>query len=121
MQRLHHPVAGGVHAETAPEVHAHRVGTVPVDDRAQPVAEVVEAVLPGRRLQLPVDPPHRPLDAVGVVVELGQRAALRAGVPVRQRVIVVAADPDDLVTLDVDHDTADRRADPAEAPHGPHP
>ena len=67
-----------------------------------------------------VDPHHRALDAVGVVVQLRQRAALRTRVAVRERVVVVAADPDDLVARHVDEDPAHRGADAAEAPDRAH-
>ena len=71
-------------------------------------------------LQRAVDPHQRPLDAIRMVVHLRQRPALGARVPVRQRVVRVAAHPDDLVALDVDEDPAHRRADPAEAPDRAH-
>jgi hypothetical protein len=63
-------VAGGVHTEPAAEVHADRRGAMLGDDRAQPVADVVEPRVPRRGLHLPVDPHHRPLDPVGMVVDL---------------------------------------------------
>ena len=117
-QRLDHAVAGCVHAQPAAEVHADRGGAVSVNDRAQPVPDVVEAGLPGRRLQPSVQPHQRPLDAVLVVVDLGQGPSLGAGVPLGEGVLLVAAHADNLVAHDVDHDPADRRADPAEAADG---
>ena len=116
-ERLHHPIAGGVHAEAAAEVHADRLRPVSIDDRAEPVTEIVEAGLPRRRSQLPVHSSHRPLDPVRVVVHLRECPSLRAGVAVRQRMLLVAAHAHDPITGDVDDDPADGRADPAEAPY----
>ena len=86
----------------------------------QPRAQVVEAGVPGGVLQPAVDSHLRPFETVGVVVHLRQRTTLRAGVALRERVVVVAADADHLVAVDVDEDAADRGADAAEASHRAH-
>ena len=110
VQGFHHPVAGRVHAQAAAEVDADHVGSVPVDDRAQPCTEIVEAGFPRHGGQLPVDPHHRLLDAIGVVMNGRQCPALGASVATREGMIGVAAHPRDLVALDVDDDPAHRSA-----------
>ena len=97
VQRLGGPVAGRVHADTAAEEDADRLRSVAVDDGAQPGAEVVEARVPrrglqGRGLQGVARPHQRMLEPVGVMVQSRQRPSLRAGVAVRERVVVVTAD-----------------------------
>ena len=119
-QRLRHAVAGRVHAVAAAEEHADRGRPVALDDLAHAVAEVVEARVPGGVAELAVDPHHAGARAVGVVVHLRERAALRAGVAVRERVVLVAADAHDVVARHVDEDPAHRGADPAEAPDRAH-
>ena len=78
-------------------------------------AQVVEAGVPGGVLQSSVDPDPRAFQTIRVVVHLRQRTTLRAGVAARERVILIAADADDIVTFDVDENAADRGADAAEA------
>jgi hypothetical protein len=51
-----------------------------------------------------------------VVMDLRQRATLRARIALRERVIAVAVYRCDFVGLDFDEDAADGRAYPAEAP-----
>ena len=62
-----------------------------------------------------VDAHLRPLDPIGVVVHLRQRASLRACVALRQRVLAVAAHTGHHVAVDVYEDSAHRGADAAEA------
>ena len=49
------------------------------------------------------------------MVQQRQRAALGAGVAVGEGMVLIAADADHLVPLDVHEDAADGRADAAEA------
>jgi hypothetical protein len=53
VQRLSHPVAGGVHAEPAAEENAYAGWAVAAEDCAQPGGEVIKAVLPADRGQRP--------------------------------------------------------------------
>jgi len=85
---------------------------VRVDGVAQLRAEVVEAGLPRGVLQRAVHPHLRAFQPVRMVVELWQRAALRAGVAVGERMLPVAMHRDHPVAVNVDEDAAHRRADP---------
>src|SRR5208337_4296772 len=104
VQGFGHPEAGAFHGG---EVEGDRFWSVPVDDVLQPRAQVVEANVPRGVLQPPVHSHPRAFETVWVVVHLAQRTALLAGVTVRERVVLVAADANHLVTLDVDEDAAD--------------
>ena len=59
----------------------------------------------------------RAIETTGVVVECSERAALRACVSPRQRVMLVSADPQYLLALDRDDDAAHRITDPTERDH----
>src|SRR5438067_947605 len=62
-----------------------------------------------------------PCEATGLTPRLtASRAALRAGVAVRHRLLAIATHPDDLVVDGVDEDAAQGRAHPAEAADGAH-
>jgi hypothetical protein len=89
VQRLRDAVADRVHTHTGAEVDADGLGSVFVDGRAQPVAEIVQAGLPCGGPQLAVDADERVFEAVVVVVNPRQRTSLRAGVALRERVIAV--------------------------------
>ena len=110
-----HPVAGGVH----PALPKY----TPTD--SGPCRSMMSCRRcpgrPGRRprscLQLAVQSHQRAFETIRMMVHLPQRTALRAGVAVRERVVVVAADANHLVTLDVDEDAADRGADATETTH----
>jgi hypothetical protein len=54
------------------------------------------------------------------MVHLGERSPLGTRVAVRQRMVLIAPDPHDLVARDVDEDPADRGADSAEAAQRPY-
>jgi hypothetical protein len=126
VQRLRHPVAGGVHTEPAAEEDANGGRAVAVQDVAQPGGEVVKAVLPGNRCQHPgiagawrrVLPQQRADEPPRVMVHGWQRAPLGTRVALGHWVVPVTAHPLDLVAVSVDEDPALRRADAAEAPHG---
>jgi hypothetical protein len=115
VQRLRDAIADGVHAHAGTEVDADGFGSVPVDGVVKLCAEVVEAGRPGGVLQGAVDTHLRALEPVRMVVDLGQRATLRARVALRERMIAVAVHRLDVIAVDLDEDPADRRADPAEA------
>ena len=91
LQGLGHPVAGGVHADPGAEEDTDRLRAVAVDDGLQPRGEIVETRLPSDVAQRAVDPQPRVLQAVRVVMQLWQRAALGAGVARRHRMVPVAA------------------------------
>jgi hypothetical protein len=118
VQSLCHAVTRGVHADTTAEEDADGGRSVTVDDRAHARAEIVETRIPRRRLQAAVGADQRALDPRRVVVQTWECSALRARVPARERVVVVAADAHDLVARDVDEDPADGGADATKAPYG---
>ena len=118
VQRLGCPVAGRVHPDATAEEDTDRFRPVAVDDGTEPGRQVVEALVPRRRMELVADPHQGTFESLGVVVHPRQRSPFRAGVPVRERVVLIAAHAHDLVTRDVDEDAAHRGADPAEAPDG---
>ncbi len=96
-------------------VHADGVGAVLVTDAAQPGGEVVEAgVPPHRREHAAAVALEGAVDAVRVVVQGAHRPALRAGVAVRHRVVVVAPGGHHAVAVGRDHERARRAADAAE-------
>jgi hypothetical protein len=115
VQRLRDAIADRIHADAGTEVDADGFGSGRVDGLAQLRAEIVEAGLPRGVLQPAVHPHLRAFQPVRVVVELWQRAALRAGVAVGERMPPVAVHRDHPVAVNVDEDAAHRRADPAEA------
>jgi len=55
-----------------------------------------------------------------MVMDLGQRTALRARIALRERVFAVTPDANHLVAVDVDKNPAHRGADAAEAVHRSH-
>ena len=88
-----------------------REGLVPVD-------------LPPRRLGAPPRAHQRPLEPVGIVLELGERSPLRAEEAVREHVVGVATDQHELVALEVELEAAGglaQRTGPERdaATHGP--
>jgi len=117
VQRFGHPETRALHGA---EVEGDRLGPVPVDDAFQLRAQVVEAGVPRGVLQPAVDPHPRSFQTVGVVVQLRQRPTLGAGVPLRERVVLVAVNAEHLISFDIDEDSADGRADTAEATHRLH-
>jgi len=110
MQRLRDAIADRIHADAGTEVDADGFGSGRVDGLAQLRAEIVEAGLPRGVLQPAVHPHLRAFQPVRVVVELWQRAALRAGVAVGERMPPVAVHRDHPVAVNVDEDAAHRRA-----------
>ena len=120
VQCLGHPVAGRVHADAGAEEDSHRLEPVPVDHRVQACGQIVQGGVPGGVPQRIAGADLRVVEAVRVVVQLGQRPTLRAGVAGRHRMVAVAAYPDDPLALDVDQDAAHRLADSAEASDRPY-
>ena len=89
---LLHRVAGRIDAEPAAEIHAHRMRSVLVDDRAQPSADIVERLVPFDFDQLGAYAHHRTRDRPVEVINLARRAALGAGIALGDRMVEVALD-----------------------------
>jgi hypothetical protein len=119
-----HPQRVGVGERAGvPHVPADRLAAVPLADRAQAAADVVERLVPAdalealggavRRGRAAAHPPQRVGDAVRVVLDLGHRDPLRAGEPARDRVVGVRPQLGDPPVLYGRDEPAERLADPA--------
>jgi hypothetical protein len=82
-----------------------------VDDGPELCRDVVEGLVPLDLDERSVLAHHRVRDRVLQVVDPTDCSALGAGVPLGERVVLVAPDPDDLVTDDVGDQSAMRHAD----------
>jgi hypothetical protein len=115
------------------EVDADRCPAVLANDLAEAVLDDGERLVPRRFDQRAVAPDQRPLQAVGVVVELGEARALRADEPRAEDVVAVAAGPGDPAAGDGERQAAGGFAQGADAEricapfvrgpcfgHGPH-
>jgi len=102
--------AVAVHRRVA-EVARDRVPAVALLDLVQARRGLVEGGVPRHRHEVRAHAPHRGAQPVGIVVELGQRRRLGADVAAAERVVVVAADRDDPLALDLDRDAAHRLAE----------
>jgi hypothetical protein len=98
------------------EVDRHAVGAVLVDDRAQPGLDLRERLVPRGRLQRAVTTDAGGGEPVRIVLELTDRGALGTEVALAEHVLVVAADRDDPVVLELDQQAARGLAERA----GPH-
>ncbi len=112
-----------VEPDRVTEERGNRVRCSGAADLAETRRQVVEAFLPGDRLESSVAPQHRMIEPTRVVVPGGQGAALRAGVPASELVVGIAAHADHslaggavavVVALDGHDDPAERRAEAAE-------
>ena len=100
---------GGVIRETRGEVEPDCVGTVRVDDEIETRREVGEQFLPRHFAAAHT----RAVEAAGRVMPRGQTPPLRAHVPARNRMVVVAAHPQHLIAVDRYDNAARGGADPA--------
>jgi hypothetical protein len=89
---------------------------VALEHRAQAPADVAQRLLPRHTLEaFGAGPPaHRVHDAVGVILHLGHRDALGAGVAPRQRVLAVGPQARDAAVVHGRDQAAVGFADPAE-------
>jgi hypothetical protein len=81
VERLRRSVARRVHPYATAEEDTDRLGSVRVDDGAEPRREVVEALVPCRRFETVADAHQRTFDAIGVVVHPRQCTPFGTGVP----------------------------------------
>ena len=88
-------------------------------DRREPSLDLGEGLVPARLLVDSVAAHERPAEAVGIVVERAERRSLRADEPLRERVVVVAADPRDASVLDLDAQPAGGLAEGARPERDP--
>ena len=91
-----------------PQVDAHGAVAVLGDDRQQAGFDQGECLVPCRRLMDAVSLDQRGADPVRVLVDLAQCRSLGADEPVAEHVVTVAPDPDDLLFLMGDLETAGR-------------
>ena len=112
VEGLFHRVAGGIQAQPAAEVHAHRIWAVLVDHRAQALADIVERFIPRHFDQFAVLAHHRLGDGMVEVMDLPGGPPLRAAVALRDRVIRVGLDLENLLIVgDFGDEAAVRHAD----------
>ena len=101
------------------EVHRHRLAAVLGVDRAQALVDERERLLPRDLVEAAVRAPQqRRAQAVGVVVQLAERRALRADEAVAEDVVLVAAHARDAVVLDRQLEAAGGLAERAGADGG---
>ena len=85
-------------------VDAERVGAVLGADRPQPVADQIERGVPGHLAPARAVLHQRVAQAIGIVVEIGERGGLGAQVAARERIGGVAPHRGHLRPLHVDRD-----------------
>ena len=86
----------------------HRIGAVLTLEGHQPRRDLVERFLPGDLFPTRRRTPHRPTQPVGILVDILEAQRLRTDMPAAERVLLVAADGEDLTAAQADLDAADR-------------
>ena len=95
--------------------HIHgRLGALPLEIE-QPRGDFRESLLPADFLPLAVHLLDRLVQAVGIILQIGDRGRLGADMPAAQHMIGIAPDREYCATLDLDQDAAIGFADMAGA------
>ena len=81
-----------------------------VDHAPEPRGEVVQTFIPGHRNKLAGLPHHGPGNGTRVMVHAADRATFGARIAFAQRMVMIAADLDDLIPVQLDHNAALRGA-----------
>ena len=89
-------------ADRVADERGDRVDAVPLEHAVEQLLAARERLVPGDLAPRVAVAHHRLRGAVGVVVQVAERRALRAEVALRPHVVAVAADQLDVLVLDVD-------------------
>ena len=115
-QGRRHRAHGGIRGARRADVDRDRVGTVTVDDVAQPIGDLHDRVVARDLLVGSVGPTAQAAQQpLRVGVDLGEGAPLRAGVALVQRRLAIAVHLDGPPVLDGHENRAQRGAQPAGA------
>ena len=101
-----HTPPGGVERGGRSHVHADRVGAVLVRCGLEPPGQITERGVPVGGALCGPTPDARHVEPLGVMMPCAERSSFGAGVAPRQRVIGIATNLDDLVSVDGDDDAA---------------
>lgn len=113
IKRFLHRIAGGIETETAAEIDANRVRPAFIDNRPQLRGNIVDRLVPAHAHQFAILAHERMRDGVGAVMHAIGRAPLRTRIALRDWMVAIAADLDDLFADDIGNDAAMRNAHPA--------
>ncbi len=97
------------------DVGRHRIGAVLALEGDDTPRGLVERRLPGHLFPAVRRAPHRSAQPVRILMEILQAERLRTDVTAAERVLLIAADGEDLRAADADLDAADRLAEVAGA------